>query len=760
MKNPLRKRLPRELIADWSKYLVIFLFITVTIGFISGFLVTGNSMIIAYDNSFDDYHIENGHFVLQEQASDALLETIEKEKVRVYPDFYVEEETDNDGDGETDSTLRIFYNREEHNQVCLMKGKLPETDGEIAVDRMYADNNDLKVGDEITCGEKRLTVTGLVALSDYSALFSDTTDMMFDAVKFGVAIMTEEGFAALDEKNIFYSYAWYYQEEPEDEIAEKEVSDDLMEVIAVNAGMEGNQLTTYIPRYANSAINFTGEDMGGDRSMMLVLLYILIVILAFVFAVTIKHTIIKEASVIGTLRASGYTKGELLRHYITLPMLVTLAAALVGNLLGYTVFIDMVKSMYYGSYSLPTYKTIWNGEAFVLTTVVPLLIMLLINILFVLKSLKFTPLQFLRHDLSSRRQKRTVKLPDFSFLSRFRLRIIFQNKSSYITLFVGIFFAFVLLLFGLMMPPLLKHYRNEVVNNMIAEYQYTLKTGAETENPEAEKYCAGSLKITMDGYPEEDAVVYGIVPDSTYITADIPEKDGVYISDGFAQKYRLHTGDEITLREIYGKKKYTFTVKGTMVYPATLSVFMSQEMYNETFDKENGFFNGYFSDVELTDIEEEAVLSCITEDDLTKTSRQLDVSMGHMFYLILVFAVVLFVLLIYLLTKLIIEKNTNSISMVKILGYQNREIAGLYLLATTAVVIISMLICMFLATEVIDLIYFQMMKDYSGWLLLYMEPKVYVQMFVIGVVSYLFVAAMQMVKIKKIPMDEALKRVE
>jgi len=197
-----------------------------------------------------------------------------------------------------------------------------------------------------------------------------------------------------------------------------------------------------------------------------------------------------------------------------------------------------------------------------------------------------------------------------------------------------------------------------------------------------------------------------------------------------------------------------------MVYPATLSVFMSQEMYNETFDKENGFFNGYFSDVELTDIEEEAVLSCITEDDLTKTSRQLDVSMGRMFYLILVFAVVLFVLLIYLLTKLIIEKNTNSISMVKILGYQNREIAGLYLLATTAVVIISMLICMFLATEVIDLIYFQMMKDYSGWLLLYMEPKVYVQMFVIGVVSYLFVAAMQMVKIKKIPMDEALKRVE
>ena len=41
MKNPLMKRLPRELIGDIGKYLVIFLFMTATIGFVSGFLVAG-----------------------------------------------------------------------------------------------------------------------------------------------------------------------------------------------------------------------------------------------------------------------------------------------------------------------------------------------------------------------------------------------------------------------------------------------------------------------------------------------------------------------------------------------------------------------------------------------------------------------------------------------------------------------------------------------------------------------------------------------
>ena len=68
------------------------------------------------------------------------------------------------------------------------------------------------------------------------------------------------------------------------------------------------------------------------------LLYILIVIIAFVFAVTTNNTITKEASVIGTLRASGYSRRELLVHYISMPVIVTVVASVLGNVLGYTSF--------------------------------------------------------------------------------------------------------------------------------------------------------------------------------------------------------------------------------------------------------------------------------------------------------------------------------------------------------------------------------------------------------------------------------------
>ena len=124
--------------------------------------------------------------------------------------------------------------------------------------------------------------------------------------------------------------------------------------------------------------------------------------------------------------------------------------------------------MYYGSYSLPTYETRWNAEAFLLTTIVPLVIMILINVVMIYRKLTLSPLQFLRKDLKRSSNKKAVKLPAFPFFQRFRLRIILQNMPAYLTLFIGIIFANILLLFGMMMSPLLSHYQNEIVDHMIA----------------------------------------------------------------------------------------------------------------------------------------------------------------------------------------------------------------------------------------------------------------------------------------------------
>lgn len=399
MKNPLRKRLPRELKSELGKYLVVFFLMISTIGFVSGFLVADGSMLIAYNESFSKYNIEDGNFSIGEKIYRGQKEAIEELGVKVYENYYIEDTLTNG------STMRFFKNRTDVDKVCLMDGEMPEKTGEIAVDRMYADNNNLKVGDTLSDGKKEWKITGLVALSDYSALFQSNNDTMFDSVKFGVCIVTDGEFASLDQDKIQYNYSWIYDKSPKTEKEEKDISEDLMKDIGKVVTLE-----SFIPRYQNQAIRFTGDDMGSDKAMMVVLLYIVIVIMAFVFGLTTSNTITKEAAVIGTLRASGYTKGELIRHYMALPIVVTLVGAIVGNILGYTVFKDICAGMYYGSYSLPTYETVWNAEAFLLTTVVPVAIMLVVNFGILHHKLRLSPLKFLRRDLSGRKRRKAVYL--------------------------------------------------------------------------------------------------------------------------------------------------------------------------------------------------------------------------------------------------------------------------------------------------------------------------------------------------------------
>lgn len=798
MKNPLRKRLLRELKSEFGKYAVIFLLLAGTISFVSGFLVADGSMLKAYNDGFTKYNIEDGNFQTKKKMNKAQERLVQEFGITVYDNFYTERSLSND------TTLRVFENRSEVNTVCLMEGKMPESEDEIAIDRMYADNNNLKVGDTIseksgkmeiaddadsennaenstdeTTGGRSWKIVGLVALPDYSCLFSDNNDTMFDAVKFGVAIIPEGGLDAFSTDDLVYDYSWKYDTKPADDTEEKDMSEDLMSDLNGEVALQ-----SFIPQYQNQAIHFTGDDMGSDRTMIIALLYIVIAILAFLFGITISNTISKEASVIGTLRASGYTKNELIRHYMAMPIIVTAISAVIGNILGYTVLKKVCAGMYYGSYSLPTYETIWSADAFVLTTIVPIIIMLVVNYVVLWKKLQLGPLKFLRRDLSGKKQRKIVPLsPKLPFFSRFQIRVLFQNMSNYVVLFIGIIFANMLLMFGLIFPSILNHYQESIPKQMICNYQYMLQVpieamdeehklesmiqmllfskAVETDNEDAEKFSAYSLEQSMSTGKKDGVTIYGVAENSRYIPIDFSDNvPNVYISSAYAEKYDLVIGDAISLKEPYGDDVYEFTVEGIYPYEAGIAVFMPQKELNQTFDLGDDYFCGYLSDTEITDIDDKYIGSVIDEDALTKVSRQLMVSMGSMMYLVDGFAIVMFVVLIYLLSKIIIEKNAQSISMVKILGYTNREISRLYLMSTSVVVTAFLLISLPIETVLMKVIIKIVMQSMTGWISFYLDPKIYVEMFVLGICSYAVVAMVEYRRIRKVPMDTALKNVE
>ncbi|MCR5523601.1 MAG: hypothetical protein K6F64_08220 [Clostridia bacterium] len=518
------------------------------------------------------------------------------------------------------------------------------------------------------------------------------------------------------------------------------------------------EIKDYIPRYQNMAIMFTGNDMNSDHATVVLMLYIMLVILAFVFAVTISNTISKEAGSIGTLRASGYSGGELIRHYLVLPVTVTALGAVAGNILGYTVFESLFVKIYYTSYSLVTYKTLMNGEAFLLTTVSSVALMLIVNIFVLARKMKVRPLDFLRGEVSSRKRKKAVKIsPKLPFLQRFGLRIFFQNAGSYAVLFFGILFGGILAVFGMLFGPMFEEYSVLARETMFCDYQYIVKKDSvETDNAQAEKFCMTALDSDVKGYVKDSVSIYGIADNSSYIKADIPAGE-VLVSEGIMKKFRFEPGDKLTLKEPYSTKTYSFTIAGDYPYLASLAVFMPRDDYLEMFDKSGDYFTGYFSNSELTDIDEDDIYTTIRLQDATKIVDQLSSLIGFM-DIFMYFGVVIFLLLMFLLTKQIIEKNSRSIAMTKILGFKNGEIAKLYLLATSAAVVISLL----LSVPVIHLLLQWAFRYYlyvkmSGYIPYIVSNTCYIKLFVMGIASYAVVAALMLLKIRKVPMGEALK---
>lgn len=772
MKNPMNKRLLRELKADIGKYLVIFLFITMVVSVVSSFLVANSGVREAYDSLLENNKVEDGHINFNIVPDDELLNAIEdKADLKFYRADYFEEDLNGKG------VLRVYGLNDEVNIPQVTSGRLPENENEIALDNLHSLHMEIKEGDTVTVGTKPFTVSGLVALPNYSSLFKSNSDIMFDSENFGVALLTKEGFEKYASDHETISFAWHYEHAPASDKDKQEASEKMVEALrdelvktntdivfrsmAGEKGLTMLEVNDMLPAYENQSINFAREDMDGDSSAIIMFLYIVVVVLAFIVSVTTVNTLSKEASVIGTLRASGYSRAEMIRHYMILPLIAFTAGMLVGNIFGYTVMKQFMLNIYFKMYSLGNIKTLWNAYAFRITTVVPMVIMVTINLLILVHKMKLGPLKFLRRELSSKKKKKAMKLNGhIPFTTRFRIRIILQNMPNYITMLVGIILAGAIIIFGLMFEPLLTEVSKRIEDTAISRYQYILKTPEETGNTSAEKFALTTFDTTQKDYKTDGISVYGIVPDSQYVKAEIPE-DKVLLSNGFMEKYGYKVGDTVSLYDKYTDKTYDFSVAGEYRYEAALSIFMNLDEFNKKFDKTPDYYSGYFSDEVLDTLDDANIYMTLDNKDFAGFASQLWDSFADFMGPVKWFGVIMFVLMVYLLAKQIIERNAVSISMTKILGFTGKEIGGLYIAATSIVVVAGLLLAVPVVSWLMRLIFkYYLYKRMSGYLPYAISNDCYIQMVIIGIISYIAVAALQLLKIHRIPMTNALKTIE
>ncbi len=897
MRNPLIRRIPKELKNEWHKYLVIIVFMVIMIGVISGMYVGHDSMLYSVEAGKKELVLEDGSFELEKKASKKVLDAIEKgdmadvrqyyidkgmneadeevskfieeeldkkvtaaikEQVRkqclaygitdekiiekkideaiessfdkskkeikeskdykksvkeaydkahekviekvnekwdeiadrynlndkdfeavpvtIYENFYKEATEDKDCNGKVDANVRIFKSDSEIDKASFNEGRAPETDDEIAIDRMHASNVGISIGNKIEVSGKKFTVVGLLSYVDYLTLHESNTDLMFDAFGFDVAMVTPSAFDSFKER-VHYNYAYLYKKKPIDKITQSDYADNFLKALITKTVVNDNKIENYLPEYLRQASNFAPSDIEGDSSTTSILCYILIGVIAFIFAITISNTIDKESLVIGTLRASGYSKRELIVHYMSMPLIVTVIGAIIGNVLGYTAFKNIAVNLYYESYSLPTCHLVWSNTAIIKTTVIPLILMFCINLCVIAKKLQLSPLRFLRHDLTNSKRTKARRLPKWSFMKRFRLRILFQNIPNYLVLVFGVIFIELMMCFAFGLPDSLNNYADNATDMMFSDYQYILmdykdEEGKviETKEKTAEKFSMASLmyekekssfRTGMGSGGDESVSVYGIADDSMYVTLlKKTTKGQAYISSAFASKFGISTGDTVALHEEYENKTYNFKIVGEIQYDGGIALFMSGDSFNKFIKKKEGEFSGFFSKNKINDIADKDIATVITKDDVLKVVVQLKHSLGGIMGVFKIALIVLAASLIYLLAKIIIERNEGAISMTKILGFSNMEIASLYMAPTAVVVTLCSVVGFAAGYYLMTWVFRIFMLQMDGYFAFYLRPVSMILSVVYLLIGYAFVSVVDYIRIKKIPMDVALKNVE
>ena len=396
-------------------------------------------------------------------------------------------------------------------------------------------------------------------------------------------------------------------------------------------------------------------------------------------------------------------------------------------------------------------KFIINLEALIITTIIPISIILIFNYLYIYKKLNFSPLDFLRKNLkhykNHTKQKNEKNLKTHkNFLSKFRKSIIKSNKGDYIAIVLGIFITSILFIFGISTKPTFEDYGNKLKENLISSYQYILKTPTEVESKTAEKYTTIPASVYHKvRKTDEDILLLGINENSKYFnTKKLPKnKDEIIISEYLSKKLRKYIGDEITIKS----------------KSSNLSAFVKKEFLNEEIEQEKDFFNGYFSEEKL-DIDERYIVTTINETSITNISKQLYEIMGPLINTFIFLSTIFLAGFIYSLMKIITDKNTIQISYLKIFGYTNTEISKIYIHPITITILTSLIVLIpFELYAVKEIMYYSMLK-FSGYLELYISTKTIILSIILTLTTYIFVSLLQFYKISKMNFNEILKNRE
>jgi putative ABC transport system permease protein len=288
---------------------------------------------------------------------------------------------------------------------------------------------------------------------------------------------------------------------------------------------------------------------------------------------------------------------------------------------------------------------------------------------------------------------------------------------------------------------------------------YTLKYPPK-EVPESGEACfITSLQKESLGYTI-DVTVMGIDDDNPFINVKtVNAKNRIVISDAVASKYGVSVGDKLVLTDNANDMDYAFTVEDIVPYCSGLTVFMNIDSMRELFGESDDYYNAVMADHKL-DIEEGRLYAVTTKADIDKASGVFVELMAPVFTLLIGMSTVIFCLVMYLMTSVMIDKASFGISLMKIFGFNKKEVRKLYLDGNKTVIAIGALVAIPLAKIITDKMFPMFVANVACGLPLKFEWYYYLVIYAAIIIFYNLVSLLLTGKLGRMTPAEVLKNRE
>ena len=651
-------------------------------------------------------------------------------------------------------TLRVFTNRKNIDLVECDEGNLAEADDEIVVEKRFSQVNDISVGDIIQIAGNEFKVTGIGTSPDYNALFKEMSDTVVDSKVFGTVFVTEGAYDKLHAtgesvKTETYLYAF--------RLKGKTTCDDVkdaLEDIKVDAN-----ITSFVTSDDNPRTGGAADDQQINVQAGYFFGVLLMLLFTYVISVFVVHGIEKESSVIGALYALGVKRRDLMMHYLTLPVIVTTVAGIIGFLIGISnVGIPVQMADAYAYYSIPDMDVKIPPILVVYGIVMPPLAAIVVNYFVIRKKLSQTALSLIKNEVKQPKGS-NVDLGDMGFVGRFRVRQMLREMRTGLTVVIGMFIALICLMLSLNTATFCSKVKKQNVEDTHYEYMYTYKYPTENPPEGGEAAYAKTLKKEIYGY-NWDVTVLGLSKNTKYFDVDLKDgKNRVAISSSFAEKYGYGVGDEIVLHDEENDIDYGFTVDSVTQYTPAFYVFMTIDDARELFGAGSNEYNVVFADKDLG-VDPARLYATTTKADIESAAGIFADQMRSMVVMIVIISTLIFVVVMYLMMKVMIDRSAFSISLIKVFGFRTKEIRKLYLDGNFFIIAIGAAICLPLAKLIMSAVYPSLVSNVNCGVKLTFAPWLWAALYGGILVLYFIINRVLVGRLNKIVPAEVLKNRE